>query len=662
MLFKAAFLAGLAALAPLGSAHVWRAEEAASHPAAVLNLLATDPKRTHHSRGEFRNDWIAPECTAGRHRKTHRFPDGTSFVVCEPGQMDKAFGMYGHHQSLAAQSMSFIPMDEEHFEEERGLINSALAEFTAPYKFQGPGGVGIGTFLRQIFVFYQLMIGGGDAEGAFFYEPGDTLWLSKPDPVRHPARFRRTMHHELAHLLAENLVGAEKDDARSSSWRGRWKAALPKQFVYTAKNYARPSYWFTPMSYETGFLTGYNRASMEEDIAQFASALVVGHPELWKCHDAGTRCAAKVELVVELYAMISPKYTKAYFKSIAREAHDTGKHTVVEGPLTYAMITSMMQATDEIKMIDESFEAYVEEAVKLDRTPEAKPDPQPRFGVDPRPVRVGSETVQVYVETTPRQKFFGNTEMSDRAVYTPESPENVPRSMEIATTWARYLTYGTGGAVKRIAIAGKLHTPNEVYGVFFPDPVVNDIVFLGPHITKTNRFHGETNWDSAKTLRWARTLTHESTHCIANAFYHRKLGASRDPLAWRRDFITANSHGFEYLGRGAPGTSLEFEESMFKHGFLSGYSRVSLDEDIAQTGAALLIGAPEIWACARASPICNKKIDLVVELFAAADRRYTRAFFESRANGGGNAPTEEFPTEVDDGEKRRSWQFFGSRK
>ena len=616
----------------------------AAMPVTLLEEQADPPRnrfggdlnrrREHSSREEFRNDYRWPTSSGTSER--FQFADGSHFTLQIPKHGDKIFGMYGDHLSPLAQRMSFIDMDPQSMPGAMQIVRNQMNKFAAAYPFAGPGGKGVGSYLRDIYLVYDLRISGGGAEGVFFYEPGDSLYLAKPRDNYIEKRFLATAHHELAHLLEENLVGEGNKSPTALSWRKRWFEALPDGFIYTPTNYARPTYWFTPQSYNLGFLTGYNRASPNEDFAVFGAHLVMGHPEVWECAKYAL-CKKKLDLVIEVYGMLSPKYTLEYFQQLKRTAEINNEHEIITPDTPVAFDDPF--GSDEVRFIDESPEAYVNKASALDRVPRKFPDGAPKFSGPPTVVNIGGDAVNVHMETQPGMKVYGETEMSRQKqdVYVPLKQDELTRTRAVVDAWAELFPFGFQGVLKDVICVGGFNT-DGLRGVFYPDP--GNALWLGPKISKLDAFRGHTTWSEAMTLSWATTLTHESIHLIAYQYYTNMLSES-EGVAWRRRWILTHPHGFEYFGQGAPDSGLDFTPKFYKDGFISGYSRVSLDEDIAQTATALVMGDSHLWDCVAVSPICAKKVDLLIEMFRVVNPRYSKDFFLARGRGESVTPGNE---------------------
>eukprot|EP00163_Fabomonas_tropica_P012403 TRINITY_DN23693_c0_g1_i1.p1 TRINITY_DN23693_c0_g1~~TRINITY_DN23693_c0_g1_i1.p1 ORF type:complete len:717 (+),score=164.41 TRINITY_DN23693_c0_g1_i1:26-2152(+) len=596
-----------------------------------------------HARGNLSPGYIRPKCTGPTRR--YEFGDGTSFNVCEPKESDASFGLMSADGGPAAagQGTNAFPMTERvhGIAEKRRRCYAGFQAFANMYTKRGPGGTGIGTYLKQIFLYDNIM----GLEGMFYYEPGDTIWVGANDLKYPEAYFERVLHHELAHLLEENLVGPEVDTPLARNWRQRWLATLPQGIQYQQKYSTEAVMEFTRGSYHLGFPTPYNRVSMVEDVAQFGSLIMSGHPEVWRCYEASPVCRKKVELVIEMYGIVSPDYNLQHFRAIHRQRG--ANHLVIE-PGQRGRTSGGDFATN-VKPL--TWMEYVDREAKI-------PDPPrpifngapPTFSVEPEIVTLGPDRVNVFYETAnPRDKdFYGRNAMSRmNQAYSPLAPEHVERARKIVQEWAQGFPYGIAGQLNKVAVADRLVTQGT-YGRFFGDP--GDTVWLA---TARVLLSGPGYAYSHK--HFVGVLTHEVTHLIANSFYYGKFG--KEPEDWRRRWLMANPEGFEYIGAGAPGNSLKWEPPLFKQGFLSGYNRATIHEDIAQYGSALFTGASAVWDCVVISKYCNRKVHLMIEMFSYIDPRYNEQFFLKRA-GRDHLPS---PLQAEKAVLKASIQYTQSR-
>jgi len=191
-----------------------------------------------------------------------------------------------------------IPMDEE------DNVNK-LAGYIEHWRKGYPYG-DIGKLVKQFFVSKGVALNGAPFGGFYYYRPGATLWLAESTINRD--EYVQTLHHEVAHLLEEQLGG---------SWlENEWKKLLPSGWKWKGQCGAACGRDYNTKLWSQGFLTGYNQVSFAEDFAQWANALISGHRNLWDAVEKYPKLMKKVDLVVKVYAKLDRRYTRAYFKGL----------------------------------------------------------------------------------------------------------------------------------------------------------------------------------------------------------------------------------------------------------------------------------------------------------------------------------------------------------
>ena len=570
-----------------------------------------------------------PECTG----KTTRiqFGDGSSANVCQATGTDRIFGYRvssdgsefdsGLGQGMMTDFRPLTPEQEQH-------LQWTLAEVAKAFPFRGPGGIGVGDFARQFIT--ATSINGYD--GLFYFEPGDTLWVGLPSTkAKHSLYF--TLLHELTHLLEENFVGPELETMRAKSWRQRWNENV-KGSSYSLNYQSRRIYRFTPSSYVEGFLTGYSRSEAYEDIAVIGTSLLSGEQEVWKCYASGPICKTKVELVAELYGMLSPKYTISYFRSLAHKNQGLD-HMVVHEPED---ARSLPTGTFSYDTIDDSMGAYRKEMTKPPRRHRDNgKDPYPKGTTPAEPTRFGPDTVSVVIQQenaihfTEGKTFYGFGFFAKRRydqAYTACTGPCVERAHEVIESTQKALPYGTGGLLKNVMIASGLYA-SGLRGVFFDTP--GDTIWLGLRPDLADRqATGSMSWSPAVRQLWTQTTLHEITHLIISHYLNGldESFTEADISNWLSRWVDALPAGYRYTGKSGV---QHYSPEHFAQGFLSDYNHRNLNEDVAQFGAALFEGAKEVFDCAAVSPMCRTKINLVLELFARMEPRYDEAHFLNAA-------------------------------
>ena len=567
--------------------------------------------------------YTRPQCTGPRER--YEFGDGSSLSVCFPKDGDEVFGHDVTVQGNLGQGMTtdLNPMAPDVVNRIRSAVTSVLPLFP----FAGPGGAGVGYFVRQLLAAKSI----NGFEGLFYYAPGDTIWISAPGAKNHDNYLRDVLVHEIVHGLEEHFVGPAQMSHQAQAWRAKWQRTMANT-MYSKEFNSRRTYKFTRSSYREGFLTGYSRVAAYEDIAVLGQALLCGNPEVWACHAVGGPCKAKVELVIELLQMLSPSYTMSYFRNLADRNRNSHLYQIAE----QADAADLPEGAYSYDDTDDSIETYRKELEKIPHPPSWLVDtfvPPSWPETTPFDLQLGPDTVKVYCDKPWRNSlFYGRDPGAMPRAHISFQDYQMPWVEVILDEAKKALPHGTGGAFKNLAVALQLAGTDGVRGSFTAPP--GDTVWLAPKVDPFSRLQtgqaqgrNRGQWSKVITHLWLETLVHEVTHLLVNHYY--TLVSQEAGVNFRRRWIDALPTGFRYLG---PGGGLHFSPEYYQDGFLSGYSRASFYEDTAQYGAALFVGSHHVWDCARRSQKCAAKKALMIELLSTISPEYNEAYFRSRAD------------------------------
>jgi hypothetical protein len=69
---------------------------------------------------------------------------------------------------------------------------------------------------------------------------------------------------------------------------------------------------------QKGYLDQYSTSTMENDLNQFAKAILSGDKKFWEAVDKFPKIKQKFDLFVDFYQKVDPTFTKEYFKSLAK--------------------------------------------------------------------------------------------------------------------------------------------------------------------------------------------------------------------------------------------------------------------------------------------------------------------------------------------------------
>lgn len=201
------------------------------------------------------------------------------------------------------------------------IITKGLQKYPEPLVKQFLGGVSIVGSLR----FYHVSYG-----GTYMSEARKVVLAYKR---KFDSRgFEQRLHHEFSSLLL-------KMNQKSFSKR-RWSAANPPGFTYRAGGVIEEQHGdrseatkvlgaeqkktggsgssllrVSPALMEEGFLTPYNRISVEQDVNEMAAHLFTD-PEIWKFCEDYPRIDQKVDVLIDFYRTLNPTMDRLYFRNL----------------------------------------------------------------------------------------------------------------------------------------------------------------------------------------------------------------------------------------------------------------------------------------------------------------------------------------------------------
>lgn len=229
-------------------------------------------------------------------------PNGPSIEVIILGDSSiPPVKVFTESQMQFKPSFDAFPQDDTATKEK--MINMAK-DWIRSWRFGSPG-----TFLKKLFIAKSMKLNNVGLGG--FY--GTTSWngqaLFLSESTIDSFEWSATMYHENTHLTYYMTVGGEDPN---QDFNRRWRALLPAGFTWkgmceTCTRTYDNSLW------TQGFLTGYNQASLSEDIAQFATAMFMGASQVYSCAAVNDACKRKMALIVEMFKMVDPNFTEEYF-------------------------------------------------------------------------------------------------------------------------------------------------------------------------------------------------------------------------------------------------------------------------------------------------------------------------------------------------------------
>jgi hypothetical protein len=226
------------------------------------------------------------------------------------------------------------------------------------------------------------------------------------------------------------------------------------------------------------------------------------------------------------------------------------------------------------------------------------------------PVRVGP--VEVYTSIV--QDMFPDSwrggDIAAKAL--PLAPREVDRSLRVVKLALRkYPTKVLAKNLKRIYLVREL--------LFFDLP------------------YGGTNSSDALYLCNAGVKAGFTNSYLENSVYHEfsSILLRNYPALWSEaSWKAANPPGFRYLGDGVQAirqgaTSLLRDPSLYPSGFLTTYSKASVEEDFNVVSESMFSGDRSFWKAVDSHERLRKKASLAIKLYGGIDPRFSEKWFRS---------------------------------
>lgn len=163
------------------------------------------------------------------------------------------------------------------------------------------------VYLFKTMKFYGVLYGGTNS--------ANTVYMSDDEynPIFSDRFIENVFHHEFSSVLKRSFPWYFKTD--------KWETINPSRFSYgnggvEAMLNGEASMEFDPDLFESGFLSKYSQASLEEDINVFAQNIFNSSAKFWKIVDENERIRKKASLLIAFYHNIDPTFTEEYFRRI----------------------------------------------------------------------------------------------------------------------------------------------------------------------------------------------------------------------------------------------------------------------------------------------------------------------------------------------------------
>jgi len=196
---------------------------------------------------------------------------------------------------------------ESEIERSRKIILSALDKYPAEV---------LKKKLEKLYVLKSMNFFGVDYgatyAGNYVYVANDGIDMGYTDLV-----IEKEFHHEFSSVLFINYYYLFKES--------EWRQINPADFVYfdeemrgaAAIKEEKASQEFDPELHEVGFLYEYAQSDLENDFNSFAENIFANDGNFFEIIEEYEKLSLKLELIIEFYNSINPKFTIKYFKEIS---------------------------------------------------------------------------------------------------------------------------------------------------------------------------------------------------------------------------------------------------------------------------------------------------------------------------------------------------------
>ena len=207
-----------------------------------------------------------------------------------------------HPASIKAENIS-----EEEIKRTSKILRGTLGKY--PHGF-------LEEYLKHIHTLHSLHFNGSRIGGSYSKKLKIAYITNNG---RNSAEFiEGLVHHELSSILWKNF--RKYFDERS------WRQINPPDFEYfddkggtIAIKTGRNSLKGSLELYRKGFLCEYGQSNLENDLNIFSQAMLDNDGTFWKYIEMFDKLKAKVDIVVDFYHSIDPRFTLGYFKKVSTQ-------------------------------------------------------------------------------------------------------------------------------------------------------------------------------------------------------------------------------------------------------------------------------------------------------------------------------------------------------
>ena len=246
---------------------------------------------------------LTPACRNAQTEKEATAPPPTSFVAPVPIVTELDSDMFPEFWLAPSINASATPVDEQHLDRGLAQIHKGMKKY--------PPDV-LKANLERVYVVGELGFSGIFAGGTYssdrVYQAVGSLHDGYTDQYIEGA-----FHHEFSSILLHNH-GTHK-------MKMEWRSANPDGSSYGTDGTAaiingEDSEAYDPKLAAVGFYSQYAMASYEEDFNTIACALLMGQNDLWDATKLFPPMKKKVDLMIQFYENLDPKFTRHFFESL----------------------------------------------------------------------------------------------------------------------------------------------------------------------------------------------------------------------------------------------------------------------------------------------------------------------------------------------------------
>lgn len=219
--------------------------------------------------------------------------------------------MFPEHWNKPPATTEAESLMESEIERTSGILRKALDKY--------PDGF-LERHLERIYALHALYFDGAEVGGSNS-STRKSVYITNNGRYKYPEQYiEETFHHELSSILWKKF-GKKKFDIHA------WRQINPPGFDYSDKytgglNTAKEGKSSLKRDVgllQQGFLNEYAQSNIENDFNEFLAKMFLNDGTFWQDIESYERLKAKVDLVMDFYHSIDPRFTLEYFKKVSTQ-------------------------------------------------------------------------------------------------------------------------------------------------------------------------------------------------------------------------------------------------------------------------------------------------------------------------------------------------------